>query len=213
MILSWGVPPKSRPLLCQTESGAVHPAPTRLHPHEANDARIPVYVLGLQMGQVRLRSAQVPGKLIERLSLGIPLALYNLAMLVRRDGALFLEADNGPLALGHQRPRQPVHIDAEIVQTPEIDVRGDRAGLKYFEHELGRSLGDDQGQQRHVGLVFRRALPARAVRGALQRGQRGQGIRPRALGDAVVRSRQIRFGEFWRVGDSGRAAARPDSWR
>ncbi|PHX70326.1 MAG: hypothetical protein CK548_09645 [Opitutia bacterium] len=138
----------------------------------------------------------MPGKLIERLPLGIPLALYNLAMLVRRDGALFLEADNGPLALGHQRPRQPVHIDAEIVQTPEIDVRGDRAGLKHFEHELGRSLGDDQGQQRHVGFVFRRALPARPVRGALHRGQRGQGIRPRALGDAVVRARQIRFGEL-----------------
>lgn len=48
--------------------------PTGLHANKADDPRRPVHVLGLQVGQVRLRSAQVPGQLIERLALGIAFA-------------------------------------------------------------------------------------------------------------------------------------------
>jgi hypothetical protein len=52
------------------------------------------------------------------------------AMLLPGDGPLVFESYGGPLALRDQGPREPIHVQTEVVQASQIDVRGDGALLE-----------------------------------------------------------------------------------
>ncbi len=57
----------------------------------------------------------------------------NLLVFVKRDGAFVFELHRRPLALGDERPRQPVHVHAEVVQPPEKDIGGHFPRLHGFQ--------------------------------------------------------------------------------
>jgi hypothetical protein len=60
------------------------------------------------------------------------------------DAALLLELDGGPAFLGQHRPRQPVHVQGEVVNAAQIDVGGNRANLQHFQKMLGLGFQHDQ---------------------------------------------------------------------
>lgn len=88
----------------------------------------------------------MPGKLVESLPLGVALSGNDLAVFLPSNGALGLEADRGPLAFGDERPGQPVHIQAEVMQASEVNVGRDASGLYGLQEQIALCLGDDPGQ-------------------------------------------------------------------
>jgi hypothetical protein len=162
----------------------------------ADDVVFPINVLGVQAGQIGLRCPQVPGQFIERLAFGILFAGDDGQMFGQYDAALLLEFDGGPLAFRHQRPRQPVHVHAEVVQPPEINIRRDSPHLQNFQKRLGLRFDDDLRQQHGECLVLRGGLPAVLVRPLFGASQRFNGLPPCPRGDAIVAARQIRLGNL-----------------
>jgi len=76
----------------------------------------------LQVRQVRLRCPDMPGQLIEGFAFRVLLALNDLAVFLPCDGPLVLVTNGWPLAFGHQRPRQPVHVQTEVVQPAQKNI-------------------------------------------------------------------------------------------
>ena len=72
----------------------------------------------------------MPCQLVKRFAFGVLFATNDGLMFFPGDGALVLELDHRPALLGQHRPRQPVHIEREVVDAAQIDVRGDAAFLK-----------------------------------------------------------------------------------
>jgi hypothetical protein len=131
-----------------------------LFPSEGKNVLLPVNVLRLQKRDVRLRSSQVPGQLVESLAFGIQLAGDNGLMLVPFDGALFFKLDGGPTFLGQDRPRQPAHIEGEVVDAAKVNVGGNRTLLQDFQEVVGLRLQHDQLPNRIEGFVFDGGQPA-----------------------------------------------------
>ena len=61
-------------------------------------------------------------------------------MLLDGDGPLLPVKDRGPLALGDDGSRKPVHIDSEVVKPPQMKIGRNPAGLEHSEKILGRGL-------------------------------------------------------------------------
>ena len=76
---------------------------------------------------------------------------------------ILFDADGGPLALGQQQSRQPVHVHAEVVEVPEKDVGRDGSLPENCEDGLGLGLDDDLGRQRDDRLVLLEDLPPELV--------------------------------------------------
>lgn len=172
------------------------PAPPRLHPEETDHPGAPVDVLRVEMGEVGLGGAQVPRQLVERLALGVPLPLHDLGVFLPGDRPLLLEPYGGPLALGHQRPRQPVHVDAEVVEAAEEDVGRDGSLPEHREDGLGLRLDDDLRSERDDRLVLLEDLPAELVRPLLGLDERLQGVSPGALVHGRIAALQVGAGEL-----------------
>ena len=107
--------------------------------------------------------------------------------------ALVLEPHGGPLALGNQRPRQPVHVHAEVVQPAQVNVGRDSAQLQRTQQEFAGCLDDDARPQWSQCSVLEDGAPAGLVRALFRVQQCFDGLLPRARGDAVVAPCQIRF--------------------
>ena len=75
----------------------------------------PVHIFSFQTGDVALTRAQMPAQLVKCFPFGIPLGGDNLLVFGQRDGAFFFEAHLRPLFLGQDGPRQPVHVQGEVV--------------------------------------------------------------------------------------------------
>jgi hypothetical protein len=162
----------------------------------ADDVVFPINVLGVQAGQIGLRCAQVPRQFVERLAFGIVFAGDDGQMFGQRNTALLFELDGGPLAFRHERPRQPIHVHAEIVQPAQIDIGGDRSHLQNFQDRFTFRFDDDLRQQHGERLVLRGGFPAVLVGSLFGVGQRFNGVLPCPRGDAVVAARQIRLGNL-----------------
>ena len=93
-----------------------------LHPLVTDDVVIPIHILRFKECQIGLRCPQMPREFVERLALGIAFAGDDGLMFGKRDAAFFLELDRRPAFLGQHRPRQPRHVQGEVVDAPQIDV-------------------------------------------------------------------------------------------
>jgi hypothetical protein len=93
-----------------------------------------------------LTPAQVPANLVKHFPFGIHLGGEDALMFLKLDGTLFFEPDGGPLTFGNERPWQPVHIHAEIMQPSQKYIGGHRARLQDFQQQFARRLNDDLGQ-------------------------------------------------------------------
>ena len=102
----------------------------------------------------------MPGHFVKGFAFGIVLTLDDTGVFLKGDTALFLEANNRPLALRHDRPGDPSHIEAEVVESPEEDVGGNRSVFNAVEKLLGMRLDEDLGQQGLDRLVLGKGGPA-----------------------------------------------------
>ena len=85
----------------------------------------------------------MPAQFVETAPLQVFLPFEDEQMLRSRDGTFGLKFNFRPEALGNERPRQPVHRDAEVVQFPQVNIRADRARLEGGEQVLRLRLNDD----------------------------------------------------------------------
>src|SRR5207247_6051698 len=108
---------------------------------KADDALSPVNILGFEVSQIGLRRAQVPGHLIKGLPFEIGFAGNDCRVFLPRDGSLLFEMDCWPLFLGYHRPRQPGHIESEVVNAAQKDVRGDSTTPQRAKEMLGPGFG------------------------------------------------------------------------
>jgi hypothetical protein len=100
------------------------------------------------------------------------------------------------LAFGDERPRQPVHIHAEVVQAPEKNVRGHLAALQDLQEQFARRLNDDPRHQGRERFVSGGGSPALLIGRLLGVGEGFNGLLPGARGNAVVGAGQIRLGDL-----------------
>ena len=103
----------------------------------------PVNVFRLEIGDVGLRTAEMPAQFVETAPLRVLFPLDDELMFFAGDGAFVLEAHFRPEAFGNERPRQPVHRDAEVVEFPQVNIRADRARLEAGEQMFGLRLNND----------------------------------------------------------------------
>jgi len=114
-----------------------------LLPGVGNGAIRPINVSSVEVGDVGLRTAEMPAEFIEILALGILLPLDDSLMLHKGDGTFGLELHRRPEALGNDRPRQPVHCQTKIVQLPQVNIRADGSGFQAGEQLLGLRFEND----------------------------------------------------------------------
>ena len=93
----------------------------------------PVNVFRLQIGDVGLRTAEMPAQFVEAPSLRVLFPFDDELMFVAGNSALLLEAHFRPEAFRNERPRQPVHGNAKVVEFPQVNIRADRARLETGE--------------------------------------------------------------------------------
>ena len=98
---------------------------------EADDVVFPINVFSFEVRQIGLRRAHVPRQFIERLAFRIQFAGDDGLMFLPGDGAFILELNFGPLAFHDDRPRQPRHVQGEVVDAPQIYIGRNFSG---FEH-------------------------------------------------------------------------------
>ncbi len=58
------------------------------------------------------------------------------------NGAHVLETHFQPEAFGNEQPRQPIHLNAEVVEFPQVNIRTDRARLEAGEQMLSLCFKD-----------------------------------------------------------------------
>jgi hypothetical protein len=97
----------------------------------------PVNTVGFQIGNVRLGSAQVPTQTIKIPHFRILLALNDTVVLFQSNGPLILEFDFRPEPLWDERPREPVHREAVVVELPKMNIGADRAAIDAVKQMLG----------------------------------------------------------------------------
>ena len=109
----------------------------RLFAEEAYDTIRPVNVSRSESGHVRLRRPNVPAKFVECPAFRVGFRRDNSPVLVGCDAPLFAVFDLGPASLGEDRPRQPIHVQSEIMQLAEMDVCGDGSLSQCLQKMLG----------------------------------------------------------------------------
>ena len=91
---------------------------------EAHHFGLPIDVLGGEVRHIGLSAAQVPAKIVERPALGVGFRGDNSLVLQRGDRPLFLEANFRPLLFGEDGPRQPAHVQSEVVNPAQENIGG-----------------------------------------------------------------------------------------
>ena len=107
-----------------------------------------------------------------------------------------LNGASWPLTLRHDRPGDPSHIEAEVVESPEEDVGGNRSVFNTAEKFLGLSLDKDLWQQRLDRLVLGKGGPAFEVGTCFHLEVGLKGISPRAGCNTGIATCQIGPGDL-----------------
>ena len=125
----------------------------------ADRAITPVDVFSGQLGDVPLRGAQMPEQFVKRLILPVAFSLHDVGVFREGDGAFRFELDRRPLPLGDHRPSEPVHVQGEVLQSAQEDVRRHGSDLEHVEEVLGLGLEDAQVPDGIESMVFHSAVP------------------------------------------------------
>lgn len=133
---------------------------SRLSTQVADDRLIPIDVFRTQLGDVGLRTAEVPAQFVEGAALRVAFPGDDPGVFVGGDGPLLTEPDGGPLRLRDERPGQPGHRETEVVELPEVNVGGHRAPAEGVEKVFCAGLNDDLRKQRQQRLVLRSHCPS-----------------------------------------------------
>src|SRR5689334_10439643 len=102
----------------------------------------------------------MPAQFVETSPLRILLPPHDELMLVKRDGSFRLKTYFRPQPLRDDRPRQPVHREAEVVKLPQMNIGADRASLEAGKKFFRLCLDNHPATNRVQRLLFGGALPA-----------------------------------------------------
>src|SRR5258708_30783277 len=108
----------------------------------------------------------MPAKFIKNLPFLILFPLHNKLMLLKGDGSLRLKAHLGPETLGNDRPGQPIHREAEVVQLAQMNVGADGARLETSQKLLRLGFDDDLVTDQIKSGLLRGAAPTILSRAA-----------------------------------------------
>ena len=92
-------------------------------PGKADGFVFPIHVLGFQTGDVPLTAAQMPAQLVKSFPFQIFLTANDGLMFFMGDGPFLLEVNRRPLPLGNDGSGNPIHIEGEIVNASQKDIR------------------------------------------------------------------------------------------
>jgi hypothetical protein len=110
----------------------------------ADDAVLPVDVLGTQSGYVGLGATEIPEELVKGVPLRVGFASEDSLVLVPSDGAPGFEFDRRPAFLGQHGPRDPVHVQREAVDTAQVGIDGYAGGFEYAQEMFAAGFEQDQ---------------------------------------------------------------------
>lgn len=93
--------------------------------------------------------------------------------------------------MGKQCIRESAHINAKNVEAEQIDVCGNRAGLKDAQNQFSLCFDDDFREEGRKRPVFDDAEPSLLVRILFRVAQGFDGLLPSSALNAAVRAHQI----------------------
>ena len=117
-------------------------------------------VFSFKKSQVSLRRAEMPGQLVKRLPFRILLASNNGLMFLPSDGAFVLELNFRPLPFHNHRPRQPRHIEGEVMDAPQINVGRNFSNFEHTQEMFRSGFQNRQMPDRIECLVLDCGAPA-----------------------------------------------------
>lgn len=137
-------------------------------PVVADGAVTPVHIFGMEVGDVRLASGQVPAQFIEIPAFRILLAGQDQLVFRAGDTALLAIDDLGPDPPRDHGLQEPVHAEGKVVDAAQVNVGGGLAGVQHLEEMALLGFNHLEGADRVEGGVFDGPLPAIPRRRVLQ---------------------------------------------
>jgi hypothetical protein len=131
-----------------------------LFARETDDVVFPINVFSFEAREIGLRRAQVPRQFIERFAFGIQFAGDDGLMFLPGDGALVLELNFRPLPFHDDRPRQPCHVQGEVVDAPQIYIGRNFSGFEHAQKVFRPRFQNRQVTNQVKRLVLDGGLPA-----------------------------------------------------
>jgi hypothetical protein len=141
-----------------------------------------------------LGCSDVPGHFVKRFSLGVRLASDNRLMFCKSDGALLFVPNRWPLLFREDGPGKPVHVQAEVMQPAQKNIRAHGPVAKNGEENISIRFDNDSFPKESERFVFHNAFPANLIGTAFCFNQSINRVAPGPGCDAGIRPRQIRLG-------------------
>jgi len=127
---------------------------------ETDDVVFPINVFSFEAREIGLRRAQVPRQFIERFAFRIHFAGDDGLMFLPGDGTFFLELNFRPLPFYDDRPRQPCHVQGEVMDAPQINIGRNFSGFEHAQKVFRPRFQNRQVPNQVKRLVLDGGLPA-----------------------------------------------------
>src|SRR2546425_11384720 len=138
----------------------------------------------------------MPGQLVKGLPFDIRFAGDDRLMFLPRDGSLFFETHFGPLSLWYNRPRQPRHVEGEVMDAAQKNVRGDPTAAQRVKEMFGPGFDDRQVANGIEGFVVHGTEPAFMRGASVELSHLIHDKLPVPSGDLWIGSREISAGDL-----------------
>src|SRR5208282_1207021 len=117
-------------------------------------------------------------------------------MFLPSDSTLFLELNHRPTFLGQHRPRQPGHVEGEVLEPSQKDIRADGAVFQHTQEVFRAGFQNGQLSDGVERLVPHRPHPTVLSRAFFELGGFVHNELPGAGGNLRVSGRQISAGDL-----------------
>jgi hypothetical protein len=138
----------------------------------------------------------VPAQFVKGFVLRVAFPFENLLMLCKRDGPFDLISNRWPLFFGENGPRQPIHIEAKVVQFPQMNVGRHCSRLEHGQEVRGLSFDYNQLANTVECLIPLRSQPSCFCWTILGANDGLEDILPGPFGNLLIARRQIGFGNL-----------------
>ena len=137
-----------------------HDPAAGLHAKISDGSVRPIHILGVQVGDVALRAAQVPEQFVIGVKFRVLLRGENGLVFHPGDGAFGIAFDFRPLAFGNDRSADPIHVEGEIMNPPEEDIGGNGSLIERLQEMFGLGFYPGQINEGSKRRVFDGRVPA-----------------------------------------------------
>ncbi len=133
----------------------------------------------------------MPSQLVKRLPLVVLFTVENGIMLHPRDRPLLFVLHVRPAPFRQDRPRQPTHVQGEVVEAAQIDVCGNSTFFQHAQNMIGFGFQQANAPDRVESLVFDCGQPAGLSLTFLELGDFLHDVLPGARRHAFVAATQV----------------------